>query len=176
MFQLKPHSSPWFTPTAIAHHNHYFHEYHWIATSKNKKLFGDSHNHCKRVLKDARSNYAETTRCYVASQFIESHDYWRICNSILNRGKFTIPPLFNDPEVLTTKLTFLLAIFHAVPPLMFPNSFLIFHLVLNREQKMDSRKNQDLNASKATGPTEFQPLSLRCVLQSFLSCSCKAIQ
>ena len=29
-FQLKPHSSPWFTPcaAAIAHRSHYFHQYH----------------------------------------------------------------------------------------------------------------------------------------------------
>ena len=39
-FQLKPHSSPWFTPwfiscaaaAAIAHRNYYFHQYHWNAT------------------------------------------------------------------------------------------------------------------------------------------------
>ena len=33
---------------------------------------------------------------------IGSRDFWRICNSVLNRGKSTIPPLFNGPEVLTT--------------------------------------------------------------------------
>ena len=104
-FQLKPHSpSPWFTPcaTAIAHRNHYFHHYHWNATPENKKLFYDSHNHCKRVLKDARSNYAETTDCSVASQLIGSRHFCRICNSVLNRGMSTISPLFNGTEVQTT--------------------------------------------------------------------------
>ena len=38
----------------------------------------------------------------IASQRIGSRDFWRICNSVLNRGKSTIPPLFNGPEVLTT--------------------------------------------------------------------------
>ena len=48
---------------------------------------------------NARSNYAETTRRSVASQLNGSPDFWRICNSVLNRGKSTIP-LFNGPEVL----------------------------------------------------------------------------
>ena len=41
-------------------------------TPENKKLFCDSRNHCKKVLRDARSNYAETTRRSVASQLIGS--------------------------------------------------------------------------------------------------------
>ena len=103
-FQLKPHSSPWFTTcvVAIAHRNHYFHQYHQNVTHENKKLFCDSRNHCKRVLKDARSNNAETTRCSAASQLIVAHDFWMICNSVLNRGKSTRPLLFNGPEVLST--------------------------------------------------------------------------
>ena len=101
-FSLRP--TPWFKPcaTAIAHRNHYFHQYHRNATPENKKLFSDSRNHCKKVLKGASSNYAEPTRRSVASQPIGSCDFWRICNSILNRGKYTIPLLFNGPEVLTT--------------------------------------------------------------------------
>ena len=77
--QLKPRSSPWFTPCApaIAHRNHYFHQYHRNVTPENKKLFCDSRNHCKKVLEDARSNYAEAT---VASKLIGSRDSWRICN------------------------------------------------------------------------------------------------
>ena len=93
-FQLKPHPSPWFIPScaaAIAHYNHYFHQYHRNVTPENKKLFCDSRNHCKRVLKDARPKYTETTRHSVASQLIGSCDFWRICNSVLNRGMSTIP-------------------------------------------------------------------------------------
>ena len=87
-FQLKPHSPPWSIPScaaAIAHRNHYFHQYHRNATPENRKLFCDSRNHCKNVLKDARSNYAEGTRRSVASQLIGSGDFWRICNRVLNR-------------------------------------------------------------------------------------------
>ena len=77
-FQLKPHSSPWFTPSCaavIVHRNHYFHQYHTNVTPENKKLFCDSRNHYKRALKDARSNYAETTRRSVASQLNRSRDF-----------------------------------------------------------------------------------------------------
>ena len=104
-FQLKLYFSLWFTPSCaavIAHRNYYFHQYHPNATCENKKLCCDSRNHCKKVLKDARSNYAEATRCSVASQLIGSGAFWRICNSVLNRGKSTIPSLFNGTEVLTT--------------------------------------------------------------------------
>ena len=30
----------------------------------------------------------------------QSQYFWRITNSVLNKGKSSIPPLFNDPEVL----------------------------------------------------------------------------
>ena len=98
-----------------------------ISHAKSTKLFCDSRNHCKIVLKDARSNYAETIRCSVASHLIRSPDFWRICNSVLNRG--------SSQNIIT---------------------------------KIDSRALYDLDASKATGPTEFPPLSLRYFLQCFL--------
>ena len=104
-FQVKPHSLPWFTPScadAIAHRNHFFHQFHRNKTKENKKLFNDARNCCKRVLEEAKSNYADATRRSIASQHIGSRDFWRISNSILNRGKSSIPPLFNGPEVLTS--------------------------------------------------------------------------
>ena len=35
-----------------------------------------------------------------ASQKLGSRDFWQIANSVLNKGKSAIPPLFNSPEVL----------------------------------------------------------------------------
>ena len=109
-----------------------------IYAAENKKLFCDSHNHCKRILRDARSNCAETTPCSFASQLIRSCDFWRICNSVLNRGKSTIPPLFNGPKVLTTstdKAKLFARKFSCTirPFMMVPNSFPILHFILNRE-------------------------------------------
>ena len=34
------------------------------------------------------------------SQKPGSKDFWQIANSVLNKGKSAIPPLFNSPEVL----------------------------------------------------------------------------
>ena len=97
-FQLKPHSSPWFTPCTadIAHRNHYFHQYHRNATPENKKLFCDSRNHCKKVLKDEKSNYAIATRRSDASHLIGSRDFWRICNSVLNFMSWNVNSLAKE--------------------------------------------------------------------------------
>ena len=104
-FQMKPHSLPWFSPAcayAIAHRNHYFHQYHRSGSDENKALFNGARNRCKKVLERAKAEYAEATQQSIASQQIGTRDFWRITNSILNRGKSTIPPLFNGPEVLTS--------------------------------------------------------------------------
>ena len=36
----------------------------------------------------------------INSQKLGSEDFWRRANSVLKKGKFAIPPLLNDPEVL----------------------------------------------------------------------------
>ena len=36
----------------------------------------------------------------IPSQKLGSRDFWLIANSVLNKVKSAIPPLFNDPEVL----------------------------------------------------------------------------
>ena len=70
--QLKPHSSPWFTPcvTAITQCNNYFHQYHWNATTENKIMFCDPHNHCKRVLR------CEVQLCWNNSMLCCISAYW----------------------------------------------------------------------------------------------------
>ena len=62
--------------------------------------FKDS-NRCKRVLEAAKLAYANKTKESITSQKLGSRDFWRIANSVLNKGKFAIPPLFNGPEVLS---------------------------------------------------------------------------
>ena len=39
---------------------------------------------------------------FITSQKLGSRDFWRIANSVLNKGKSAIPPLFNGPEVLSS--------------------------------------------------------------------------
>ena len=105
IYQVKPHSSLWFSAAfaaAIVHRNHFFHLYQKDKSSESKVKFRQAHNHCKRVLEAARLAYANKTKESIASQKLGSHDFWRIANSVLNKGKSAIPPLFNGPEVLSS--------------------------------------------------------------------------
>ena len=38
----------------------------------------------------------------ITSQKLGSQDFWQIADSVLHKGKSAIPPLFNDPEVLSS--------------------------------------------------------------------------
>ena len=135
-------------------------------------MFCDFRNHCKRVLKDARSNYAETTRRYFAYQLIGVRHFWRICNSVLNRAKSAIPPLFNGPDVLSTSTdkAILFARNYSCNSTIDDGSQQLPDFPSRTENitaKMVSRAIYDLHP-KPLATTESQPLSLRSVLQSFL--------
>ena len=38
----------------------------------------------------------------ITSQKLGSRDFWRVANSVLNKGKSAILPIFNGPEVLSS--------------------------------------------------------------------------
>ena len=71
-------------------------------SSESKIKFRQASNHCKRVLEAAKLAYASKTKESITSQKLGSRDFWRIANSVLNKGKSAIPPLFNGPEVLSS--------------------------------------------------------------------------
>ena len=102
---VKSHSSPWFSAAcsaAIVHRNHFFCLDQKDKSSECKVKFRQASNHCKRVLEAAKLAYANKTKESITSQKLGSRDFWRIANSVLNKGKSAIPPLFNGPEVLFT--------------------------------------------------------------------------
>ena len=104
-YQVKPHSSPWFSAAcaaAIVHRNHFFHLYQREKSSDSNVQFRQASNHCKRVLEAAKLAYANKTKESIPSQKLGSPDFWRIANSVLNKGKSAIPPLFNGPEMLSS--------------------------------------------------------------------------
>ena len=104
-YQVKPHSSPWFSPAcaaAIAHRNHYFHLFRRDNSPDNKRLFTLARNNCRKVLDDAKSRYMESNKSRIASQRLGSRDFWKIFNNVFNRGKSNIPPLFDGLEVLSS--------------------------------------------------------------------------
>ena len=102
-YQVKSHSSPWFSAAcaaAIVHRNHFFHLYEREKSCGSKVKFRQASNRCKGVLEAAKCAYANKTKESITSQKLGSHDFWRIANSVLNKGKSAIPPLFNGPELL----------------------------------------------------------------------------
>ena len=104
-YQVKPHSSPWFSAAcaaAIVHRNHFFRLYQQNRSSESKVKFRQASKHCKRVLEAAKLAYATKTKDSITSQELGSRDFCRIANSVLNKGKSAIPPLFNGPEVLSS--------------------------------------------------------------------------
>ena len=104
-YQVKPHSSPWFSAAcaaAIVHRNHFFRLYQQNKSSESKAKFRQASNRCKRVLEAAKLLYAIKIKEFITSQKLGSRNFWRIANSVLNKGKSAIPPLFNGPEVLSS--------------------------------------------------------------------------
>ena len=104
-YQVKPHSSPWFSAAcaaAIVHRNHFFRLYQQNKSSESKVKFRQASNRCKRVLEAAKLVYATKTKESITSQKLGSRNFLRIANSVLNKGKSAIPPLFNGPELLSS--------------------------------------------------------------------------
>ena len=66
-YQVKPHSSPWFSAAcaaAIVHRNHFFRLYQQNKSSESKVKFRQASNRCKRVLEAAKVPYANKTRVH----------------------------------------------------------------------------------------------------------------
>ena len=70
-------------------------------SSESKAKFRQASNRCKRVLEAAKLAYASKTKDSITSQKPGSRDFWQIANSVLNKGKSAIPPLFNGLELLS---------------------------------------------------------------------------
>ena len=92
-YQVKSHSSPWFSAAcaaAIVHRNHFFRLYQREKSSDSQVKFRQASNHCKRVLEAAKLAYANKTKESITSQKLGSRDFWQIANSVLNKGKSAI--------------------------------------------------------------------------------------
>ena len=103
-YQVKPHSSPWFSAacaTVVVQRNHFFRLYQ-REKSYSKVKFRQASNRCKRVLEAAILAYANKTKESITSQKLGSCDFRWIANGILSKGKSAMPPLFNGPEVLSS--------------------------------------------------------------------------
>ena len=86
----------------IVHRNHFFCLYQKDKSSESKVKFRQASNHCKRFFEGAKLAYANKTKESITSQKLGSKDFWQIANSVLNKGKSALPPLFNGLEVLSS--------------------------------------------------------------------------
>ena len=66
-------------------------------SSKSKVKFRQASSCFSRVIQSAKLVYATKTK-----ESINSQKYWRIVNSVLEKGKSNIPLLFKVPEVLSS--------------------------------------------------------------------------
>ena len=100
--QVKPHSSSWFSAAcaaAIVHRNHFFRLYQKDKSSDFKVKFRQASKHYKMVIETAKLAYANKTKESITFQKLDSWDFCQIANSVFNKGKSAIPPLFNSLEV-----------------------------------------------------------------------------
>ena len=165
-YQVKPHSFPWFSAAcavAIVHRNHFFRLYQQNKYSESKVKFRQVSNRCKRVLEAAKLAYATKTKESITSQKLGCRDFWRIANSVLNKGKSAIPFLFNGPEVLSStsdKATLFAKNFSKNSNLDDSGiSLPVFHSRTNLKRhnisitpKMVKKVITNLDSSKASGP------------------------
>ena len=82
-YQVKPHSSPWFSAAcaaAIVHRNHFFHLHQKDKSSESKVKFRQGSNRCKRVLGAAKLAYVNTTKESITSQKLGSWDFFAKCS------------------------------------------------------------------------------------------------
>ena len=82
--------------------NHFFCLCQKDKFSESKVKFRQASNRCERVFEAAKLAYANKTKESITSQKLGSPDFLRIANSVLSKGKYATPPLFNDPEVLSS--------------------------------------------------------------------------
>ena len=71
-------------------------------SSESTVKFRQASNHYKEVLEGAKIGYANKTEEPITSQKLDSQDFLQIANSVINKGKSAIPPLFNNLEVLSS--------------------------------------------------------------------------
>ena len=71
-------------------------------SSESKVKFRKASNHCKRVLEGAKLAHANVTKDPIISQKLPSGAFLEIANSILNKVKSVVPPIFNSQEELSS--------------------------------------------------------------------------
>ena len=153
--QVKPHSSPWFSAAcaaAIVYKNHLYSLYQQNKSSESKVKFRQASNRCKRVLEAAKLAYATKTKESIISQKLGARDIWRIANSVLNKGKSAILPLFNGSGVLSSASdkAKLFAKKNSLPVFLCRTNLKLHNISIT--PKMVKKFITNLDSSKTSGP------------------------
>ena len=101
MYQVNPHSFPWFSAdcaATIVHRSHFLHLCQYNKSFEPKVNFRQAINRCKKVPETAKLVYATKTKEFIISQKLGSPHFWRIANSVLNKSKSAIHPRFNGQQ------------------------------------------------------------------------------
>ena len=147
------HTHTWFSvacASATAHGNHFFRLYQQNKLSLSKVKIRQTSN---------RFNTKES----ITSQKLGSWDFWSIANSVLNKGKSAILPLFNNPKVLSStsdKSKLFHKMFPTNPNLddsgislpVFPSRTNLKQHNISVTPKMVEKVIPNLHSSKAPGP------------------------
>ena len=96
-YQVRPHTAT--CAAGIIHRNDFFCLYQQSKSCKSKVKFRQAII-AKDFLKLPKLHMLLKQNC-LTSQKIGPWDFWQIANSVLNKGKSAIPPLFNDLEVFS---------------------------------------------------------------------------
>ena len=101
--QVKLHSSPSFSAACAAAivRNHFFRLHQKHKSSESKVKIRQASNCCERVLEAAKLAYINKTRVHHFPETWVS-GLLQLANGVSDKGKSAIPPLFNDPEVLSS--------------------------------------------------------------------------
>ena len=166
---------PWLSEACaavIVHRNHFFHLHQQNKSSESKVKFREASNCCKRILEAAKLAHATKTKESITSQKLGSRDFWRIANSVLNKDKSAIPPLFNGPEVLSSasdKAKLFAKTFSknsnlddwGIPLPVFPSRTNLKLHNISITPKMVKKIITNLDSSKASGPDSIAVVVLK---------------
>ena len=146
--------------------------YQKYKSSDSKVKFRQANNRCKTFLDAAKLAYANKTKESITSRKLGSCEFWQIANSVLNKGKSAIPPLFNNLEVLplaSDKAKLFAENFSKNSNLddsgislpVFPSQTNLKLHNISGTAKIVKKLIMDLNLSKASGPNCIPVVVLR---------------
>ena len=151
---------------ALVNRNHFFPLNQQSKSSESEVKSRQACDCCKRVLEADKLAYPTKTKESTTSQKLSSRDIWRIANSLLNKVKSAIHPVFSGPEVLSSasdKVKLFAKNFSKNSDLDdLGISFPVFPSRTNLElYKMVKKVITNLDSSKAYGPDCIPVMVLR---------------